>query len=155
MAAIKAAHKCGEKGAHSDACESARYGAETMAGDKEIEPKQDLDSLLRDNALLSRAETKIASAEDSSFTLGDIMVAIQSVKTAMETKIDSTASEVTLVRSDLQNMGTRMKEAEETTAALKTDMKEIQAQIRDLQATAKNMTLWLENYEARSRRINI
>ncbi|KAJ1159711.1 hypothetical protein NDU88_000216 [Pleurodeles waltl] len=88
--------------------------------------------------------------EVGSLTLQDIIVAIQGVRTSLETRIDLVSTEVSLLRTDLRNMATQVKDVEESAAALQGDTKTLQTQVEKLQALATILQARLEDYEGRS-----
>ena len=95
------------------------------------------------------------TSESGELTLHDIMVAIKDVKGVLETKIDTTAIEVNLIRADLKKLNTRLHTAEETIQALTSQNKELAQQVKFLQTSSETMAARIEDQEGRSRRNNI
>ncbi|KAJ1193954.1 hypothetical protein NDU88_003249 [Pleurodeles waltl] len=88
-------------------------------------------------------------------TLQDIMEAIQGVRTSLETRHDSVTTEVSLLRADMWNMATQVKELEESTASLQGVMKTLKIQVDEMQVLTNNLQARLEDYEGRLRKNNI
>ena len=77
------------------------------------------------------------------------------VKGVLETKIDTTAIEVNLIRADLKKINTRLQTAEDTIQTLTSQNKELAQQVKHLQRSSETMATRIEDQEGRSRRNNI
>ena len=88
-------------------------------------------------------------------TLQDIMVAIKDVKHVLENKIDSTAIEVTLIRTNLHKITDRVRATEESVQTLTSTTDRLDKHMKQLQNRVDQMTTQLDDYEGRSRRNNI
>ena len=88
-------------------------------------------------------------------TLQDIMTAIKDVKHVLENKIDSTAIEVTLIRTNLHKITDRVRATEESVETLTLTTDRLGKHMKQLQNRVDQMTAQLDDYEGRSRRNNI
>ena len=70
------------------------------------------------------------SSDPENVTLKDIMAAIQDVKGVHENKIDSTAIEVTLIRTDLRKISDRIQDAEESMKTLTSTTGKLDKQVK-------------------------
>ncbi|KAJ1105891.1 hypothetical protein NDU88_003295 [Pleurodeles waltl] len=72
--------------------------------------------------------------EAGSIMLQDIMPweAIQGIHTSLEIRIDSVSTEVSLLRTGLRNMATRVKDMEGSATALRGHTKTLQTQVGEL-----------------------
>ena len=88
-------------------------------------------------------------------TLQDIMTAIKDVKHVLENKIDSTAIEVTLIRTNLHKITDRVKATEESVLTLTSTTDRLGKHVKQLQTKMDQMAAQLDDHEGRSRRNNI
>ncbi|KAJ1188480.1 hypothetical protein NDU88_005241 [Pleurodeles waltl] len=75
------------------------------------------------------------------------MVVIQSVRRALETKIDTFSTEVTLMRADFRNLGAQVKEVEDSLITLTEDATDLKKQVKALHATTEKLGVKLEDFE--------
>ena len=88
-------------------------------------------------------------------TLQDIMKAIKDVKHVLENKIDSTAIEVTLIRTNLHKITDRVKATEDSVSTLTTTVDKLGKNMKHLQQRVELLASQLDDSEGRSRRNNI
>ncbi|KAJ1150023.1 hypothetical protein NDU88_002821 [Pleurodeles waltl] len=96
------------------------------------------------------AQTQIAM-EEGFPTLYDVMEAIKGVCTSLKSRIDLVTREMGLLRADLRNMASRVKEVKDFTSTLREDIASLKTQVNELQFLTTTMQARLEDCEGRSR----
>ncbi|KAJ1135466.1 hypothetical protein NDU88_001905 [Pleurodeles waltl] len=86
-----------------------------------------------------KAETGAMNPEDNTISPKDIMAAIQGVRRALKSKIDTVVLEVMLIRVDSHNLRARVKEAEGSLKEIKDDFATLMAQVLELGATTASL----------------
>ncbi|KAJ1150337.1 hypothetical protein NDU88_003131 [Pleurodeles waltl] len=102
--------------------------------------KLDKYSLLRDEqgkpTIADTGEGTAQSQEDDETrTLQDALVTIQGVKEALELKLDSVSTELTLVHADLHSMSDQVKDTEVSLASIQAETAFLQTQVKGMCAT--------------------
>ncbi|KAJ1216605.1 hypothetical protein NDU88_004206 [Pleurodeles waltl] len=78
--------------------------------------------------MTTQAAMEAAAMEAESPTLHVVMEAIKGIRTSLESQIDSVMTEVDLLRVDLRNMGSRVKEVADAAASLREDAASLKTQ---------------------------
>ena len=135
-----------------------------MAGGKSAKtPRQTkLDSYTRPKEAVAGGSSEAqgdsvdgSAVPQETLTLQDIMRAIKDVKHVLENKIDSTAIEVTLIRTNLHKITDRVKATEDSVSTLTTTVDNLGKNMKHLQKRVDLMASQLDDSEGRSRRNNI
>lgn len=85
----------------------------------------------------------------------DLLDAITSIRTSLESRIDTVAIEVTLIRENMKKITDRMSAVEHTTTDLSEETSQLKQQITQLRSTQEAMSQQLDDYEGRMRRNNV
>ena len=88
-------------------------------------------------------------------SLSDIMTAIRGIQGALQGKMDSMSSEITLLTADFRKMGDRVKENQGSIELLQSENRALRKQVQELQKSSYNAMSKLDDLEGRSRRNNI
>ena len=103
----------------------------------------------------STAELEVANPEPGQPSLTDILSVIQGIRGALEGKIYSMTTEVTLLRADFRKMSERVNESRTNIATLQSENQTLKQQVLELQRYAGSHEAKLDDLAGRSRRNNI
>ena len=100
-------------------------------------------------------ESGAQSATQTEPTLNDLMIAIQSIKSTLETKMDAMAIDLNLLRTDLGKTRDKANEVEKQVQEVTKEAVSSKQRIARLEQVTFTMAKKLEDLEGRSRRSNI
>ena len=103
----------------------------------------------------TQAESGAQSATQTEPTLKDLMIAIQSIKSTLETKMDAMAIDLTLLRTDLGKTRDKANEVEKQVQEVTKEAVSSKQRIARLEQVTFTMAKKLEDLEGRSRRNNL
>ncbi|KAJ1082321.1 hypothetical protein NDU88_002489 [Pleurodeles waltl] len=118
-------------------------------------PGPELDPPLKEGGVLEILAQLDTTLKSHSAQFDKVLQAILDTKTSLETRIDTIATDVTLLRADDRKLADRVEETESSLAALCPTVQDLHSQLKQMQLDLTALHARAEDAECRSRRNNI